>query len=482
MKLKLKNGGTIKLQSAWTNIPSINDSILRAWENQRNIEIAKEKATEQVQKEKPTHTYVNPYDYTRGWREATEDAAKQDAYMVKNLGGTDEQAKEAYDNVWTNARKQLTRTTATGLGTVGLMGISGGALGIIPAIAVNTGFAIPAARRFISDNGVKKTINLTKEGKYPEAILSGMGDILDLSLIGNVPKLGTYLSEKIPVKFDERSFTFLKNPALEEAILTSNYTPMRYELLANKIGQAARKFMTPKPRTNGALSEMNSGSNYLDSGSESLVYDLGNIVEKRHLKTFDTKANDVSIKYNFSNSAKEANKIAKAIEKETNTGIYKMPGRAVEPIENEFGEYIPRTVQHKVTMANDVDPSTINIPKLTRFLMNTQERYSDPHFKNIGFDAKGNPWLIDGTKIMKNQAKNSILRGAFIPREDLATIRGIGPQWMPTSSEISADIAALKAARSGPQFIVPEVERPKIEPMQFDLKQLQEALGIKLFE
>ena len=79
MKLKLKNGGTIKLQSAWTNIPSINDSILRAWENQRNIEIAKEKATEPVQKEKPTHTYVNPYDYTRGWREATEDAAKQDA-------------------------------------------------------------------------------------------------------------------------------------------------------------------------------------------------------------------------------------------------------------------------------------------------------------------------------------------------------------------------------------------------------------------
>ena len=53
---------------------------------------------------------------------------------------------------------------------------------------------------------------------------------------------------------------------------------------------------------------------------------------------------------------------------------------------------------------------------------------------------------------------------------------------MPTSSEISADIAALKAARSGPQFIVPEVERPKIEPVQFDLKQLQEALGIKLFE
>lgn len=29
---------------------------------------------------------------------------------------------------------------------------------------------------------------------------------------------------------------------------------------------------------------------------------------------------------------------------------------------------------------------------------------------------------------MKNQAKNSILRGTFIPREDLATIRGIGPQ------------------------------------------------------
>ena len=29
---------------------------------------------------------------------------------------------------------------------------------------------------------------------------------------------------------------------------------------------------------------------------------------------------------------------------------------------------------------------------------------------------------------MKKKAKNSILRGAFIPREDLATIRGIGPQ------------------------------------------------------
>ena len=65
-----------------------------------------------------------------------------------------------------------------------------------------------------------------------------------------------------------------------------------------------------------------------------------------------------------------------------------MPSKELEPVQVPYG-YYPRSAQPKTIMANDVDASTVNIPELTRFLMNTQRTYNDGHFGNIGFDSQG---------------------------------------------------------------------------------------------
>jgi hypothetical protein len=79
-------------------MPNPQEVILNTWAKQKRVEEAQNKAKEQVASEKPKYVFVNPYDYTRGWREATEDAAKQDKYTVQNLGGTKEEAQKAYDD------------------------------------------------------------------------------------------------------------------------------------------------------------------------------------------------------------------------------------------------------------------------------------------------------------------------------------------------------------------------------------------------
>lgn len=185
MIYKLDNGGIVKLQNAWTTMPSVEDAILRAWSNQN----AKEKAKKQVASEKPKYTYVNPYDYLHGWREATEDAAKQDKYTVENLGGSKEEAEAAYNASKENAAKQLAGTTATGLGTVALLGLSGGAAGPVAADIVNTGFGAHGLYNALSGNGIQKTVRLANQGDTWGAVKSGAGDLLDLSMGLHAAKL-----------------------------------------------------------------------------------------------------------------------------------------------------------------------------------------------------------------------------------------------------------------------------------------------------
>ena len=136
MIYKNKEGGVVKLQNGWTTVPNPQEIILKTWTKQRAIEEAQRKAKEQVASEKPRYVFVNPYDYTRGWRETTEDAAKQDKYTVQNLGGSDEEAQKAYDETWKNSRKQLAAITTQGLlmapmlGEFGTYGLLGGGLRI----------------------------------------------------------------------------------------------------------------------------------------------------------------------------------------------------------------------------------------------------------------------------------------------------------------------------------------------------------------
>lgn len=212
MIYKLNNGGTIKLQSAWTTIPLFDNTATQMFEAAKNsgaqrgtqwyeqnkiVKEAEEKARKQVESEKPKYTYVNPYDYLRGWRESTEDAARQNKYTVKNLGGSKEEAEAAYNATKENAAKQLAGTTATGLGTVALLGLSGGAAGPVVADIVNTGFGAHGIYNALSGNGIQKTVRLANQGDTWGAVKSGAGDLLDLSMGLHAAKLWGNLGKSI---------------------------------------------------------------------------------------------------------------------------------------------------------------------------------------------------------------------------------------------------------------------------------------------
>lgn len=209
MIYKLDKGGIVKLQNAWTTMPSVEDAILRAWANQS----AKEKAEKQVASEKPKYTYVNPYDYLHGWREATEDAAKQDKYTVENLGGSKEEAEAAYNASKENAAKQLAGTTATVLPTAAAMAISMGSAGPIAAHLTNAGFTYNGIKDLTSNNGIRKTVRLINEQNYPKATKSAIGDALNL--------LGTTGTIRIISK--------LANPAYRAYHAYNTILPYSYE-------------------------------------------------------------------------------------------------------------------------------------------------------------------------------------------------------------------------------------------------------------
>lgn len=256
MKYKYKDGGIVKLQNAWTTMPSAKDAILRAWANQNT----KEKAEKQVASEKPKYTYVNPYDYLHGWREATEDAAKQDKYTVENLGGSKEEAEAAYNATRENAAKQLARTTATGLGTVALLGLSGGAAGPVTADIVNTGFGAHGLYNALSGNGIQKTVRLANQGDTWGAVKSGASDLLDLSLGLNAAKLWSNLGKSM-LAGQSLGNAYRGNVVGRELSngvkrLTIPVTDLQRNIEAGKIGWAPATTKTLWHNSNDPISEL----------------------------------------------------------------------------------------------------------------------------------------------------------------------------------------------------------------------------------
>ena len=256
MIYKLNNGGVVKLQNAWTTMPSVEDTILRTWANQR----AKEKAEKQVASEKPKYTYVNPYDYLHGWREATEDAAKQDKYTVENLGGSKEEAEAAYNASKENAAKQLAGTTATGLGTVALLGLSGGAAGPVAADIVNTGFGAHGLYNALSGNGIQKTVRLANQGDTWGTIKSGAGDLIDLSMGLHAAKLWGNLGKSM-LAGQSLGNAYRGNVAGRELSngvrrLTIPVSDLQRNIEAGKIGWAPATTKTLWHNSNDPVSEL----------------------------------------------------------------------------------------------------------------------------------------------------------------------------------------------------------------------------------
>lgn len=48
---------------------------------------------------------------------------------------------------------------------------------------IDIGLTVDGARNFLSDNGVQKTYREAKAGNYGKAVLSGIGDILDIEVV-----------------------------------------------------------------------------------------------------------------------------------------------------------------------------------------------------------------------------------------------------------------------------------------------------------
>ena len=159
------------------------------FQNKRKLRIAQEQARQQVQNEKPKLVFSNPYDITAGWRNATEDAAREDKYTALNLGATPEEAEKIYDTTWDNSRKQLATTSATVLPTAAAMAVSMGSAGPVAADVVNSLFAADAVKNLASNNGIQKTYRLARQGDTWGAIKSGAWDALDLSMLGHTAGL-----------------------------------------------------------------------------------------------------------------------------------------------------------------------------------------------------------------------------------------------------------------------------------------------------
>ena len=102
---------------------------------------------------------------------------------------------------WKNNEKAKLTTAAIASSFPIISGISAGALGIIPKLALDLKFGYDGAKQFFSPEGVAKTWNFLKQGRLGRAAWSGLGDLVDFgfmrggyktanNLWGNLRQLG----------------------------------------------------------------------------------------------------------------------------------------------------------------------------------------------------------------------------------------------------------------------------------------------------
>ena len=89
------------------------------------------------------------------------------------------ETKEEKKKIAFDAAKQRFSETAMAFA----IPVGGGAFGPIAAAATNVGFGVHGAVNLAGKNGIRKTVNLFKQGDYPAAFTSLAGDALDASMV-----------------------------------------------------------------------------------------------------------------------------------------------------------------------------------------------------------------------------------------------------------------------------------------------------------
>lgn len=99
-------------------------------------------------------------------------------YAVKKSGYIGDKSTSPYKNV----DDAFGAVSAIGVSMIPLLGASYGTFGVLPRLAADTYFGYEGARDLVSPEGVAKTVNFAKQGRNGRAILSGIGDLFDLTL------------------------------------------------------------------------------------------------------------------------------------------------------------------------------------------------------------------------------------------------------------------------------------------------------------
>jgi len=116
-------------------------------------------------------------------------------YAVKESGYIGDKSTSPYKNV----DDAFGAVSAIGVSMIPLLGASYGTFGILPRLAADTYFGYEGARDLVSPEGVAKTVNFAKQGRGGRAILSGIGDLFNLTLarqgLKGIKTLGVFAKE-----------------------------------------------------------------------------------------------------------------------------------------------------------------------------------------------------------------------------------------------------------------------------------------------
>ena len=116
-------------------------------------------------------------------------------YAVKESGYIGDKSTSPYKNV----DDAFGAVSAIGVSMIPLLGASYGTFGVLPRLAADTYFGYEGTRDLVSPEGVAKTVNFAKQGRGGRAILSGIGDLFDLTLarqgLKGIKTLGAFAKE-----------------------------------------------------------------------------------------------------------------------------------------------------------------------------------------------------------------------------------------------------------------------------------------------
>lgn len=116
-------------------------------------------------------------------------------YAVKKSGYIGDKSTSPYKSV-DNA---FGAVSTIGVSMIPLLGASFGTFGVLPKLATDTYFGYEGVKDLVSPEGIAKTVNFAKQGRGGRAILSGIGDLFNLTLarqgLKGIKTLGAFAKE-----------------------------------------------------------------------------------------------------------------------------------------------------------------------------------------------------------------------------------------------------------------------------------------------